>query len=131
MSAKAFVIKDSNGKVIGRCIPRKDSSKGVATTFFKLPEGLLVRTYGHEEWKLKQTNNSWTTETSYLTVVNVTLKDGMVKVTLLHNLNAEWNQIIEVPFTEHWRNALTIRLFEMNQKFGCETHIQNFADLCV
>jgi len=81
MAAKAFVIKDSNGNVIGRCIPRKDSSKGVATTFFKFSEGLLVRTYGHED--------------------------------------------------EHWRNALTIRLFEMNQKFGCETHIQNFADLCV
>jgi len=128
---KAFTILDSSGKPIGRGLPRKDPSKGFAATF-TVDNQLVVRTWGPLELANKIAVNGWTTAPSYLTVTRVVSNpDGTVSVTLMHNTNAAWNQLITVPFGEDWKKAVTWRLIELNNSSGSETHIANFSDLTI
>jgi hypothetical protein len=131
MKPWAFAIKDSNGNVIGRACPCKAPREGVATTQFNPATGLRTLVYGPATWEAHLKAHSWTLEESYLTVVNVTLKDDKVKVTLLHNNNPEWNQVIEVPFSLKWNDAVRDLLFQLNKKNGCEVFINNFSSMIV
>lgn len=130
MPATALVILDRHGKPIGRAIPRKERSLGFAATFM-VNGKLEVRTYGPQELDLKKTNLGWSLQSSFLTVTSVTFKDGMVSVVLMHNLNASWNQIISVPFSEDWKKAVTAELIRLNKETGSETHISNYGALVV
>lgn len=127
---KAFVIFDSNGRPLGRAIPRREAEKGYAVTF-RIADKTEVRVYGPAEFELKRTNNSWTLGESYLTVSRVSLDNGVVSVVLMHNSNSAWNQIISVPFAEDWQKAVTAELVRLNKLYGSETHIDNYRDLVV
>ena len=125
-------LLDNGGKVIGRVVPRKERSLGVAVAF-PMKEGLSVRTYGPTEFKIKMETNGWTLQPSYLTVSRCVFNaaDSSVSVTLLHNLHSGWNQLITVELVDGWQKSLNQKLMELSRSTGSETHISNYSALVV
>lgn len=126
-------LLDNSGAILGRVVPRKDRSLGVAVAFPMKDGTLALRTYGPVEWAAKVTVNGWEVKPSYLTVARCAFNsaDGTVSITLLHNLHSGWNQLITVPMQDGWQQEVNKKLMELSKSTGSETHISNYSSLVV
>lgn len=131
---KALTIRNVNGTVWGRSVPRRDGT-GVVILRREATgdKPFTTLSWGPIEFAHKTAENNWELLPSYLVVTSVTYDAGTKTVTCVfsHNVWEGWNQVVTVPFGGEWRKAVCDLLISRSRETGSETHIGNFKDMMV